>query len=60
MTKLRLLEESMTKYFEALSPPSWIQRIVDNIFDNMSITFAKVTLNLKYFSSVEYETILKI
>lgn len=44
-SKLRLWEDKMIKFFEALSPPTWIQKIVDNIYDNMCITIKKFTLN---------------
>jgi hypothetical protein len=59
-SKLRLWEDKMIKFFEALSPPTWIQKIVDNIYDNMCITIKKFTLNFQSQSVMGYDTIMRI
>ncbi|CAK91760.1 unnamed protein product (macronuclear) [Paramecium tetraurelia] len=58
--KLKLWEEQMAKYFEKLSPPNWIQKIVDGIFNNMSIIIKQFNVRFCNFSILGYETILRI
>ncbi|CAD8125312.1 unnamed protein product [Paramecium sonneborni] len=58
--KLKLWEEQMAKYFEKLSPPNWIQKIVDGIFNNMSITIKQFNLRFYNSSILEYKTVLRI
>ncbi|CAD8125695.1 unnamed protein product [Paramecium sonneborni] len=58
--KLKLWEEQMAKYFEKLSPPNWIQKIVDGIFNNMSIIIKQFNFRFYNFSILEQETILRI
>ncbi|CAD8104021.1 unnamed protein product [Paramecium primaurelia] len=58
--KLKLWEEQMAKYFEKLSPPNWIQKIVDGIFNNMSIIIKQFNIRFCNFSILENETIFRI
>ncbi|CAD8151455.1 unnamed protein product [Paramecium octaurelia] len=58
--KLKIWEEQMAKYFEQLSPPNWIQKIVDGIYNNMSVQVKSFFLRFYNFSIFGYETQLKI
>lgn len=50
----------MSKYFEKLSPPNWIQKIVDSIYNNMSYIVKSFTLRFFNYSMLGYETCLRI
>lgn len=58
--KLKIWEEQMSKYFEQLSPPSWIQKIVDGIYNNMSISVKQFNLRFQNYSIFGFETVLRI
>ncbi|CAD8080873.1 unnamed protein product [Paramecium sonneborni] len=58
--KLKIWEEQMAKYFEQLSPPNWIQKIVDGIYNNMSVQVKSFFLRFYNQSIFGYETQLKI
>ncbi|CAD8117933.1 unnamed protein product [Paramecium sonneborni] len=58
--KLKLWEEQMAKYFEKLSPPNWIQKIVDGIYNNLTITIKQFNFRFFNHSIFGYETILRI
>lgn len=50
----------MRKYFDALSPPSWIQSIIDNILGNMRITMKNFIIYYENFSILGTESVLKL
>ncbi|CAD8044814.1 unnamed protein product [Paramecium primaurelia] len=58
--KLKIWEEQMAKYFEQLSPPNWIQKIVDGIYNNMSVQVKSFQLRFYNYSIFGFETQLKI
>ncbi|CAK75254.1 unnamed protein product (macronuclear) [Paramecium tetraurelia] len=58
--KLKIWEEQMAKYFEQLSPPNWIQKIVDGIYNNMSVQVKSFYLRFYNYSIFGCETQLKI
>ncbi|CAD8061056.1 unnamed protein product [Paramecium sonneborni] len=58
--KLKIWEEQMAKYFEQLSPPNWIQKIVDGIYNNMSVQVKSFFLRFYNYSIFGCETQLKI
>lgn len=49
----------MMKMFEELQPPTWIQQIVDSMYDNMSITVKKLTICYQNTSFMGCQTSLK-
>ncbi|CAD8200188.1 unnamed protein product [Paramecium octaurelia] len=58
--KLKLWEEQMAKYFEKLSPPNWIQKIVDGIYNNLTITIKQFSLRFSNHSIFGHETMLRV
>ncbi|KAM3144515.1 Vacuolar protein sorting-associated protein 13 [Paramecium bursaria] len=58
--KLKLWEEKMAKYFETLAPPNWISKIVDSIYDNMSIHVKSFSLTFTNASLLGPDSVLKI
>ena len=50
----------MAKYFETLAPPNWISKIVDSIYDNMSIHVKSFSLTFTNASLLGPDSVLKI